>query len=169
MNAVLQALFHVPNFKKWLFSQYPSNGKCNHNKTECFLCTVAKTLQSTLQNSGSSIRPTDIHCKLKFVCPTMSFYRQEDAHEYLVSLMNKLKDSYSKNYSEIISSPIGDIFGGTFETVAKVGQCDKCKLPTTLISQSYFEEITIPISNKKSVQDALQDFFATENIPDFKC
>ena len=64
--------------------------------------------------------------------------------------MHKIKESYSTNFPEIISSPIYDIFGGTFEKIARVGECDKCKLPRACTSKTYFQEITFPISNKKS-------------------
>ena len=86
MNAALQSLFYLPVVFNYLQSNTVRQHTLTCTRQLCTLCPLLSALQGTLSCSPikPSVRPDLMHDKLKVICSTMEFGRQEDSHEFLM-------------------------------------------------------------------------------------
>lgn len=173
LNSTLQALFHVPSFVYWLTTDNSHTKKCImfHLQNKCLICPVAKTLHASHKHSESTIRPTDVYSRLPLICRHLQRGSQEDAHEFLRYLLEGMERSYLEccntgldNMSKE-TTPIGQIFGGYIRTEVACLECGH--VSTTF---QHFQDLILDIQSASSVDEALDQYFATESLGDeYKC
>ncbi|CAH1398774.1 unnamed protein product [Nezara viridula] len=172
LNSILQALFHVPAFVNWLLNDNTHTSRCESmngiTHSECLICAMSKTLQSSHKCTGSVVKPLQIYSKLKSICKHLVHGHQEDAHEFLryliegmersyLTIFNGIKlDSYSKE-----TTPLNQIFGGYLRSEVT---CLECQHVSTTFQ--HFQDLLLDIRNASSVEDALDSYFSRERLGD---
>ncbi|XP_024216715.1 ubiquitin carboxyl-terminal hydrolase 36 isoform X2 [Halyomorpha halys] len=172
LNSILQALFHVPAFVNWLLNDTTHTSRCKSmngiTHSECLICAMSNTLQSSHKYSESAVKPLQIYSKLKSICKHLVHGHQEDAHEFLryliegmersyLTIFNGIKlDSYSKE-----TTPLNQIFGGYLRSEVA---CLECQHVSTTFQ--HFQDLLLDIRNASSVEDALDSYFSRERLGD---
>ena len=86
MNAALQSLFYMPVVFNYLqnITVYQHTLRCTRQL--CILCPLVKVLEGTLTCTPKkpNVKAMLMYQKLKVICSTMQFGRQEDSHEFLM-------------------------------------------------------------------------------------
>ncbi|XP_046404001.1 ubiquitin carboxyl-terminal hydrolase 36-like isoform X3 [Ischnura elegans] len=171
LNATLQALFHIPSFCNWLMSEldHDENNGCkelDENGEKCIICAMATTLKIVRNKSGGIMKPYLIYNRLKSICKHMSYGRQEDAHEFLRYLLEKMELSYLERFkgrqlenASKETTPVHRIFGGYLRSEIS---CLFCKGTSTTFQ--HFQDLMLDIRRSSSLDDALQLFFSRENL-----
>ena len=108
---------------------------------------------------------------IKVICKHIRIGRQEDAHEFLIYLLDALEKSYN-NFSKSINTKfivdnkskqirnvnlIQNIFGGELSSEV---QCMKCKKSSVTIDK--FLSISLEILNSDSIEKSLDNFCKSE-------
>ncbi|CAO1415593.1 unnamed protein product [Diamesa serratosioi] len=174
LNSTLQALYHVPAFSHWLYSDIEHREKseqCRHHC--CIICAMARTLFNT-QGNNQVISPNLITQRLTNVCKHLTHGRQEDAHEFLRYLIEAMEKSYLtrfKNHKEFDqytkeTTPLNQILGGYLRSTVTCLSCHHAS-----ITFQHFEDMLLDISRVSNVDDALNGYFSKENLEDmgYKC
>lgn len=179
LNSVLQAIFHVPAVVNWLTSreEHAHAATCPDSVggPSCVICAVRETLEESQRMSGNSIRPlriTDIltHLGREFVPG-----RQQDAHEFLRCLIEKMREAYLKRFENLRSSteidrrvlettPLDQIFGGYLSSSVTCGNCSHVSE-----TKQHFMDLALDIERTETVDQALDDFFAVEDLDMYRC
>ncbi|XP_071443510.1 ubiquitin carboxyl-terminal hydrolase 36-like isoform X2 [Hetaerina americana] len=171
LNATLQALFYIPSFCNWLMSEFDNeeNSGCKElddNGEKCIICAMTATLKIVRNKSGSVIKPYLIYNRLKSICKHMSYGRQEDAHEFLRYLLEKMELSYLDRFkgkqlenASKETTPVHRIFGGYMRSEIC---CLDCKGTSTTFQ--HFQDLMLDIRRTSSLDDALQLFFSRESL-----
>jgi ubiquitin carboxyl-terminal hydrolase 36/42 len=150
LNSVLQSLLYTPSLINYfIFSEHKK--KCNP-KGICLLCEFHCLIDLSKANKIVSLTPKNILNNLKFISKNIKIGRQEDAHEFLLYLLDGLEKA-CKNYitsiknNFIVSSNLNDdnliqkLFGGK---MASCVICLKCKNVSKKIDQ--YLDISIVIN-----------------------
>lgn len=130
LNSVLQCLTYTEPLAAYLQS-----GK--HQVTcrkagFCALCAIQKHVSCALQSSGRSLAPKDLVSNLRCISRTFRNSRQEDAHEYMVNLLESMHKCClptgvpSESQSAYDRSLVHKIFGGRLRSQVKCMQCNYC-------------------------------------------
>ncbi|KAJ0266835.1 hypothetical protein HA466_0007630 [Hirschfeldia incana] len=129
----------------------------------CALCAMQRHVRNALQATGKILAPKYLVSNLRSVSQNFRKCRQEDAHEYMINLLecmhrcclpsgvpSESSDAYS-------SSLVHKIFGGSLRSRVKCGQCSHC-------SDKFdpFLDLSLDISKADSLQRALLRFTAVE-------
>ncbi|XP_057996805.1 ubiquitin carboxyl-terminal hydrolase 20 isoform X2 [Hevea brasiliensis] len=173
INAILQCFTHTVSFVKALNS-------CNHLvpcqrgiEGFCAVCTLHEHIEASLASSGKIISPSKVVDNLNHISSCFYRYQQEDAHEFLQCLLDKLERCLNSNLNNETSSSENDnivkcVFGGRL--VSKL-LCCNCGH----FSDKYepLIDLSLEIEDVKTLQDALESFTKVEKIEDsdtkFRC
>ena len=176
MNATLQALFHVPSFANWLMSCTCCSISCDLSGDDddlCLICAMMETLYLAHIHSGGSIPPELMWSRLKSVFKDAEYGRQEDAHEFLRFLIEKLEltclksvpDGSTLDPRSKETNAIAQIFGGYTRTLLL---CQNCENTSTTFQ--HFQEISLDIhEDVADLHGALELFFRPESMNGYKC
>lgn len=164
MNAALQALFHIPAIAKYLTDVY--RNKVAGLKYNSVTRDVA-ALYKKVTEPGHRVRvhPSKLIRRLDDINPMLSEWRQEDAHEFWMSIVSRLQEDSVPKGEKLRSSIIHDIFGGTAEQRIT---CKKCGHVST--TNQDFYDLSVSFSPKQqgskhySLDQAIEDFFTPEAI-----
>ncbi|VFQ59979.1 unnamed protein product [Cuscuta campestris] len=161
LNAVLQCLTYTEPLAAYLES-----GKHQSSCRKagfCALCSIQKHVTHALQATGRILAPKDLVSNLRCISRNFRNARQEDAHEYMVNLLESMHkcclpsgiSSESPNAYE--RSLVHRIFGGTLRSRVKCMQCSYCsdKLDP-------FLDISLEIIKADSLGKAFERFTAQE-------
>lgn len=168
LNSVLQSImFTLPMNNYFLHSNHLKICKVKNNV--CLLCEFCK-LCSELQ-CRKSLTPYNIIRNIKVICKHIRIGRQEDAHEFLIYLLDALEKSYN-NFSKSINTKfivdnkskqirnvnlIQNIFGGELSSEV---QCMKCKKSSVTIDK--FLSVSLEILNSDSIEKSIDNFCKSE-------
>ena len=141
INSVLQSLLYTPGLINYfVFSEHRK--KCNP-KGLCLMCEFHCLIELSKANKLASLTPKNILNNLKFISKNIKIGRQEDAHEFLLYLLDGFEKA-CKNYvgsiknNFIVSSNFNDdnliqkLFGAK---LASCVICLKCKNVSKKIDQ----------------------------------
>ncbi|KAK3918027.1 Ubiquitin carboxyl-terminal hydrolase 36 [Frankliniella fusca] len=175
INACLQMIFHVPSVLQWFeTTDHPSSCK---KPLRCMTCSLLKTWRQYKCSKDPNIRPAAFVSFIRsaFTTPSNDYDRtnnkQEDAHELLLFLLQKLEDDFITssvghecNFFTSLTNPIFQNFGGWLTTKCVCSSC-------FFVSKTYspFTSLTLDIENCQSVKGALEKFLDGEKIEDYKC
>lgn len=163
LNSVLQCLTYTEPLAAYLQS-----GK--HQVTcrkagFCALCAIQKHVSRALQSSGRSLAPKDLVSNLRCISRTFRNSRQEDAHEYMVNLLESLHKCClptgipSESQSAYDRSLVHKIFGGRLRSQVKCMQCNYC-------SNKFdpFLDLSLEILKADTLYKAFANFTAKEHL-----
>ncbi|XP_045119386.1 LOW QUALITY PROTEIN: ubiquitin carboxyl-terminal hydrolase 36-like [Portunus trituberculatus] len=175
LNSSLQALFHIPALANWLLEELQGHTqRCEATTTTatatttafCSVCAMMKTLRATLDRATPAIKPALIQHKLKSIGKTLSYGRQEDAHEFIKLLLDHMEKSYlafrhatKLDHRSKETTPLNQIFGGYLRQQVI---CPLCRYVSTTFS--HFQDLVLDIRSVSSVDDALNLHFRKETL-----
>ncbi|GKC96035.1 ubiquitin carboxyl-terminal hydrolase 23, partial [Tanacetum coccineum] len=128
----------------------------------CALCAVEKHVSCALQSSGKCLSPVDFLIHLQHISHTFKFFRQEDAHEYLVNLLETmhmccLPSGVPSESRACEKSLVYNIFGGRLRSQLKCMQCNYC---SNKFEQ--FLDLSLHIVKANTLYQAFSHFTAKE-------
>ncbi|KAJ6712066.1 UBIQUITIN CARBOXYL-TERMINAL HYDROLASE 20 [Salix purpurea] len=165
INAILQCFTHTVPLVQALRS-------CNHEmpcSTEgfCALCVLRDHIELSLSSSGKILEPLKLVNNLNNISSNFCRYQQEDAHEFLQCLLERLErhcldssltdDSASSHDKNIVEQ----VFGGRLVSKLRCCNCGHC-------SDKYepLIDLSLEIEDADSLQSALESFTMVEKIED---
>ncbi|KDP34308.1 hypothetical protein JCGZ_12656 [Jatropha curcas] len=161
INAILQCFTHTVPLVKALQS-------CNHLRPcqrgtggFCVVCALHDHIKLSLASSGKIISPLEVVDNLNNISSCFRRYQQEDAHEFLQCLLEKLERCC---LNDEISYPQDDniverVFGGRLISKLKCCNCGDC-------SDKYepLIDLSLEIEDVETLQNALESFTKVEKI-----
>ncbi|XP_021768192.1 ubiquitin carboxyl-terminal hydrolase 36-like [Chenopodium quinoa] len=179
LNAIMQCFTHTVSLVQGLLSL--KHAPSSHGADEfCVLCAVRDQVEFSLGYSGLVISPTYLVDNLSKISSFFQRYQQEDAHEFLQCLLDKLDSNWSKyeesaiNLSAPGSSPssssssssfddtlVRQIFGGRL-----VSQIRCCNCGHNSDTYEPLIDLSLEIEDVDSLESALNSFTKVESIED---
>lgn len=163
LNSVLQCLTYTEPLVAYLQSGKHQNS-CR-TAGFCALCAIQKHVSRALQLPGRSLAPKDLVSNLRCISRSFRNARQEDAHEYMVNLLESMHKCClpvgvpSESPSAYEKSLVHKIFGGRLRSQVKCMQCSFC-------SDKFdpFLDLSLEIIKAESLNRALTHFTAKEYL-----
>ncbi|KAF8393036.1 hypothetical protein HHK36_021277 [Tetracentron sinense] len=163
LNSVLQCLTYTEPFAAYL--QSGKHQSSCHTAGFCAMCAIQKHVSRALQSTGRILAPKDLVSNLRCISRTFRNARQEDAHEYMVNLLESMHKCClpsgvpSESPSAYEKSLVHRIFGGRLRSQVKCMQCSYC-------SNTYdpFLDLSLEIVKADSLHKALTHFTANEQL-----
>ncbi|XWS26262.1 hypothetical protein CRYUN_Cryun26dG0016400 [Craigia yunnanensis] len=161
LNSVLQCLTYTEPLVAYLQSGKHQNS-CRIAGF-CALCAIQKHVSRALQSTGRILAPNDLVSNLRCISRNFRNSRQEDAHEYMVNLLESMHKCClpsgvpSESPSAYEKSLVHKIFGGRLRSQVKCMQCSYC-------SNTFdpFLDLSLEIVKADSLHKALKNFTAAE-------
>lgn len=112
MNSILQALVHIPQFKEHFLGhkdvcKFRKRRKTAETKGEvsCLACDLDKVFTAIYSGDQNPYSPAEFLYRWWQHSPTLAGYKQQDAHEFFISVLDKIHEN-EKPYK--FSKAIGD-------------------------------------------------------------
>ncbi|KAK8482608.1 hypothetical protein V6N11_066270 [Hibiscus sabdariffa] len=161
LNSVLQCLTYTEPLVAYLQSGKHQNS-C-HIAGFCALCAIQKHVSRALQSTGRILAPNDLVSNLRCISRNFRNSRQEDAHEYMVNLLESMHKCClpsgvpSESPRAYERSLVHRIFGGRLRSQVKCLQCSYC-------SDTFdpFLDLSLEIVKADSLLKALKNFTTAE-------
>ncbi|XP_027329426.1 ubiquitin carboxyl-terminal hydrolase 23 isoform X2 [Abrus precatorius] len=161
LNSVLQCLTYTEPLAAYL--QSGKHKTSCHIAGFCALCAIQNHVSRALQSTGRILSPEDLVGNLRCISRNFRNARQEDAHEYMVNLLECMHKCClpsgvpSESPSAYEKSFVHKIFGGRLRSQVKCQQCSYC-------SNKFdpFLDLSLEIFKADSLQKALANFTAAE-------
>ncbi|CAL1358768.1 unnamed protein product [Linum trigynum] len=160
LNSVLQCLTYTEPLAAYLQSgKHKSSCRI---AGFCALCAIQKHVNRALRSSGISFVP-DLVSNMRCVSRTLKVSKQEDAHEYLVNLLESMHKCclpsgvQSESPAAYEKSLVHKIFGGHLRSRVQCQQCSYC-------SDKFdpFLDLSLEINKADALPVALRNFTAAE-------
>ncbi|KAL8145282.1 ubiquitin carboxyl-terminal hydrolase 23 isoform X2 [Apium graveolens] len=161
LNSVLQCLTYTEPLAAYL--QSGKHKSSCRTAGFCALCAIQKHVSSALQSTGRILAPKEIVSNLRCISRNFRNSRQEDAHEYMVNLLESMHKCClpsgvpSESQSAYDKSSVHKIFGGRLRSQVKCMQCFY-----TSDKFDPFLDLSLEIVKADSIQKALTHFTAKE-------
>ncbi|KAK1395874.1 Ubiquitin carboxyl-terminal hydrolase [Heracleum sosnowskyi] len=161
LNSVLQCLTYTEPLAAYL--QSGKHQSSCRTAGFCALCAIQKHVSSARQSTGRILAPKEIVSNLRCISRNFRNSRQEDAHEYMVNLLESMHKCClpsgvpSESQSAYDKSSVHKIFGGRLRSQVKCMQC--CY---TSDKFDPFLDLSLEIVKADSLQKALTHFTAKE-------
>ncbi|KAG5523856.1 hypothetical protein RHGRI_030750 [Rhododendron griersonianum] len=166
LNAILQCFTHtVPLVQGLKSSDHPS--PCDR-ETEgfCVLCALRSLIELSLTSKGRVVSPWRLFDNLNYISSDFRRFQQEDAHEFLQCLLDRLESccTYSKTRDTCSSEDenlVKRVFGGCLISKLQCCNCGHC-------SDTYepLIDLSLEIENVSNLPSALESFTKVEKIED---
>ncbi|KAF8102548.1 hypothetical protein N665_0198s0248 [Sinapis alba] len=161
LNSVLQCLTYTEPLAAYL-QDVAHEQRCRVAGF-CALCAMQRHVRTALQATGRILAPKYLVSNLRCVSQNFRKCRQEDAHEYMINLLECMHKCClpsgvpSESSDAYRSSLVHKIFGGSLRSQVKCAQCSHC-------SDKFdpFLDLSLDISRADSLQRALLRFTAVE-------
>ncbi|RDX64082.1 Ubiquitin carboxyl-terminal hydrolase 23, partial [Mucuna pruriens] len=161
LNSVLQCLTYTEPLAAYL--QSGKHKTSCHVAGFCALCAIQNHVSRALQSTGRILSPEDLVGNLRCISRNFRNARQEDAHEYMVNLLECMHKCClpsgvpSESPGAYEKSFVHKIFGGRLRSQVKCQQCSSC-------SNKFdpFLDLSLEIFKADSLQKALANFTAAE-------
>uniref|UniRef100_A0A1D1Z2Z0 Ubiquitin carboxyl-terminal hydrolase 23 n=1 Tax=Anthurium amnicola TaxID=1678845 RepID=A0A1D1Z2Z0_9ARAE len=129
------------------------------------MCALQNHVMVALQSTGKILRPSHLVKNLRFISGNFRNSRQEDAHEYMVNLLESMHKCClpsgiaSESPSAYEKSLVHKIFGGRLRSQVKCLQCSYC-------SNKFdpFLDLSLEIVKADTLHKALSHFTAVEQL-----
>lgn len=150
MNSAVQAMCHIPALMHYLVDVHQgapgTEGIRPRSVTRVLADTACKMYQVGRKTDRKVlyINPKKLIRKLEDINCMMSEWRQEDSHEYFMSLMSRMQEDSTPKGVKLNRSIIYDIFGGLLtQTVT----CTNCGHIST--TQQEFYDLSLSLETKR--------------------
>ncbi|KAK3435633.1 hypothetical protein EUGRSUZ_C00353 [Eucalyptus grandis] len=163
LNSVLQCLTYTEPLAAYLQSGKHQNS-CRINGF-CALCAIQKHVSRALKSTGESLAPKDLVSNLRCISRNFRNARQEDAHEYMVNLLESMHKCClpsgvpTESPRAYDKSLVHKIFGGRLRSQVK---CMQCSYGSNTFDP--FLDLSLEIAKADSVVKALKHFTAAEQL-----
>ncbi|KAK8659990.1 hypothetical protein V6N13_050927 [Hibiscus sabdariffa] len=161
LNSVLQCLTYTEPLVAYLQSGKHQNS-CRIAGF-CALCAIQKHVNRALQSTGRILAPNDLVSNLRCISRNFRNSRQEDAHEYMVNLLESMHKCClpsgvsSESPSAYEKSLVHKIFGGRLRSQVK---CLHCSYGSNTFDP--FLDLSLEIVKADSLLKALKNFTTAE-------
>ncbi|GMH04461.1 hypothetical protein Nepgr_006300 [Nepenthes gracilis] len=163
LNSVLQCLTYTEPLVAYL--QSGKHQTSCHIIGFCALCAIQRHVSRALQSTGRILAPNDLVSNLRCISRNFRNARQEDAHEYMIHLLESMHKCClpsgvpTESPSAYEKSLVHKIFGGRLQSQVKCVQCSSC-------SNKFdpFLDLSLEIVKADSLYKALMHFTATEHL-----
>ncbi|KAI3803082.1 hypothetical protein L1987_31230 [Smallanthus sonchifolius] len=163
LNSVLQCLTYTEPLAAYL--QSGKHQVSCRKSGFCALCAIQKHVSRALQLSGRSLAPKDLVSNLRCISRSFRNSRQEDAHEYMVNLLESMhkcclpNGEPSESQSAYDKSLVHKIFGCRLRSQVKCMQCNYC-------SNKFdpFLDLSLEILKADTLYKAFANFTAKEQL-----
>ncbi|VAI50696.1 unnamed protein product [Triticum turgidum subsp. durum] len=164
LNSVLQCLTYTEPFVAYLQSGKHTSSSCRAAGF-CALCALQNHVRCALQSTGKILTPVQFVKNLKCISRSFRYYRQEDAHELMVNLLESMHKCClpsgipSQSPSAYENSLVHRIFGGRLRSQVRCASCSHC-------SSKFdpFLDLSLEIANAATLLKALQNFTEEEAL-----
>ncbi|XP_010942106.2 ubiquitin carboxyl-terminal hydrolase 23 [Elaeis guineensis] len=163
LNSVLQCLTYTEPFAAYL--QSGKHKSSCHTAGFCAMCALQNHVMTALQSTGKILSPYHLVKNLRSISRNFRNSRQEDAHEYMVNLLESMHKCClpsgvpSESPIAYEKSLVHKIFGGCLRSQVKCMQCSYC-------SNKFdpFLDLSLEIVKADSLRKALARFTAVEQL-----
>ncbi|KAL0716827.1 hypothetical protein Bca4012_066149 [Brassica carinata] len=159
INSVLQCFTHTVPLIDSLYSSQYDQDPCNcGNERLCVIRALRYHIGRALEiTSLFSIAPFYFFDNLKYFSPDFRCYQQEDAHEFLHALLNKLEICCLNRRNDV--NFVQHIFGGRLVSELRCCNCD-------YVSETFEDSLglSLEIEDIDSLQSALDSFTRVEKL-----
>ncbi|GAV58025.1 UCH domain-containing protein [Cephalotus follicularis] len=169
INAIMQCFIHTVPLVQGLLS-YNHSSPCDRaSEGFCIICALLDHIELSFTNSGWMISPSKLVDNLNYISHCFQRHQQEDAHEFLQCLLDKLErcclDSKSKD-DKLSSQDVNlvqQVFGGRLVSSLRCCCCGHC-------SDTYepFIDLSLEIDDVDTLPCALESFTKVEKIDDLE-
>ncbi|KAJ0965900.1 hypothetical protein J5N97_027038 [Dioscorea zingiberensis] len=167
LNSVLQCLTYTEPFAAYL--QSGKHKSLCHTAGFCAMCALQNHVMDALRSSGKILSPSHLVKNLRCISRNFRNSRQEDAHEYMVNLLESMHKCClpsgvsSESPGAYEKSLVHKIFGGRLRSQVKCTQCSYC-------SNKFdpFLDLSLEITKADSLHKAFSRFTAVEELDDGK-
>ena len=166
MSVSLQCLFHTQIFISYFLDVFNNinNSFLLKDKTSVVVNSLYDLIVKYYDNSQTqSLDPLDFKQTLSLKLPQFKTSSQQDAHEFLIHLLNTL-DNELKTSNET-TTIISDIFTG--ETKSTI-VCDKCNTHSSRIESFNCLQLDVPLISTKKTKHTRVKFFYYKDINSFE-
>ncbi|XP_073358605.1 uncharacterized protein [Aegilops tauschii subsp. strangulata] len=131
----------------------------------CALCALQNHVRCALQSTGKILTPVQFVKNLKCISRSFRYYRQEDAHELMVNLLESMHKCClpsgipSQSPSAYEKSLVHRIFGGRLRSQVRCASCSHCSSKL-----DPFLDLSLEIGNAATLVKALQNFTEEEAL-----
>ncbi|XP_039115855.1 ubiquitin carboxyl-terminal hydrolase 23 [Dioscorea cayenensis subsp. rotundata] len=167
LNSVLQCLTYTEPFAAYL--QSGKHKSSCHTAGFCAMCALQSHVMDALRSTGKILSPLHLVKNLRCISRNFRNSRQEDAHEYMVNLLESMHKCClpsgvpSESPVAFEKSLVHKIFGGRLRSQVKCTQCSYC-------SNKFdpFLDLSLEITKADSLHKAFARFTAVEELDDGK-
>lgn len=159
LNAVLQCFTHTVPFVEGLRS-CAHNLPCGRDSDDfCVICALHHHVDLSLANPGKAVSPLRLVENLKYFSSFFQRYQQEDAHEFLQCMLDKVDTSLLDSRSTLNGTLVKQIFGGRLISKLRCCSCNHS-------SDSYesIVDLSLEIKDVDNLPHALESFTMVEKI-----
>ncbi|KAJ4950448.1 hypothetical protein NE237_027280 [Protea cynaroides] len=163
LNSVLQCLTYTEPFAAYL--QSGRHRSSCHTAGFCAMCAIQDHVRRALQSNGRILAPKHLVMNLRCISRNFRNARQEDAHEYMVNLLESMHKCclpsgvQSESPSAYEKSLVHKIFGGRLRSQVK---CIQCSYSSNTFDP--FLDLSLEIVKADSLLKALGHFTAMEQL-----
>ncbi|OAF68036.1 hypothetical protein A3Q56_04230 [Intoshia linei] len=166
MSCVLQSLCHTVPLRDYFLSDIH---QCTELKMkQCLVCEISVFVQKIVSNDLTPVSPHKILHLLWTLSSNMTGYKQQDAHECFMLMLNSLhRHSESTNGSQFREDKtiVEKLFSGRLQSDV---QCTNCKNISTTCDPFWDISLNIGSGNHpKTIENCLQCFTERENLDNF--
>ncbi|OIW19497.1 hypothetical protein TanjilG_06952 [Lupinus angustifolius] len=161
LNSVIQCLTYTEPLAAYL--QSGKHKSSCHIAGFCALCAIQNHVSRALQSTGRILSPQHLVGNLRCISRNFRNARQEDAHEYMVNLLESMHKCClpsgvpSESSGAYEKSLVHKIFGGRLCSQVK---CKHCNYSSNKFDP--FLDLSLEIFKADSLQKALANFTAAE-------
>ncbi|KAK8692906.1 hypothetical protein V6N13_070509 [Hibiscus sabdariffa] len=172
INAVLQCFTHTVPFVLGLRSLNHHEQPCDRDSESfCLLCALHDHIKASLNSSGGVVSPSKIFDNLNCISSFFQRYQQEDAHEFLQCMLDRLESCCSKPKNDMSSAGaclVKKVYGGRL-----VSRLCCCNCGHVSCTYEPLNDLSLEIEDVDSLPSALESFTKVEKIEDleakFRC
>ncbi|XP_072952800.1 ubiquitin carboxyl-terminal hydrolase 23-like isoform X1 [Typha angustifolia] len=163
LNSVLQCLTYTEPFAAYL--QSGKHKSSCHTSGFCAMCALQNHVMVALQSTGKILSPFHLVKNLRCISRNFAKFEQEDAHEYMVQLLESMHKCCLPSGVPIESpsayekSLVHKIFGGHLRSQVK---CMQCSYGSNKFDP--FLDLSLEIVKADSLQKALKHFTEEEEL-----
>ncbi|CAO3599546.1 unnamed protein product [Absidia cylindrospora] len=167
LNSVLECLTYTPPLAQYFL--YQGHRKQCTLKRFCAMCAMDDHVHRCLEEpkslvKGAAILPRAFTSNLRAFSQTLRLGRQEDAHEFMMFLLDAMHKSTIQGYGKLDAKVertafIHQIFGGQLQSQLR---CHSCNAKSNTFDN--FLDLSVDLQQANSVQRAMENFIKVDMI-----